>query len=142
MHKIISVAQSILAVFIGLMVISLVTEVIEFSVITALHGSVTTDSNIYFEIRNRLPVILLKFVYNGVAAFLGGYVTAWIADRRQIGHGIALASIQAISLIWGMSSSSFSHSTPPWVWMMLILLMPPAIVIGAKWRRNRKQGIS
>lgn len=137
MHKIISIAQSILAVFIGIMVISLVIEVIEFGIITALHGSITTDSNIYFEIRNRLPVILFKFVYNGIAAFLGGYVTAWVANRQQVGHGIALALIQAISLVWGMSVSPFAQSTPPWVWMMLILLMSPAIIFGAKYRKNR-----
>ncbi len=139
MRKIVSISRSLLAVFIGLLVISLIAESVEFGVVTALHGSPITDQEIYFEIRNQLPVILLKFIYNAFAAFIGGYLTGLIAGRQELGHGIALALTQAVSLIWGMTVSPLAHSTPLWAWIMLVLLMPTAIVAGARFRKNRKK---
>jgi hypothetical protein len=69
MDKIREILRSLLAVFAGLIIISFFTEIIEFSVVTILNGSVTSDQDIYFEIRNRGPIIFLKLVYTTVAVF-------------------------------------------------------------------------
>jgi len=138
MNKVIRILRSLLAVFAGLIIISFFTEIIEFSIVAILNGSVTSDQDIYFEIRNRGPIIFLKFVYTSVAGFLGGYITAWITDRWEMEHGIALAMIQTLSLIWGMSVSPYAQTTPFWVWCILILLLNPAILIGAKLKKSWK----
>lgn len=132
------VVRSLLAVVIGLLLISLITELIEFGVVTALHGAVTTDQAIYFEIRNRLPVILFKFVYNGVAALIGGFVAGWIAGRKEIHHGVALALAQALALLWAMTVSPYAQTTPLWVWLVLLVEMTVGIVGGAWFHYQRK----
>ena len=52
----------------GMMLISLIAEGIAFLPVALVHGSVTTDQEVDFGIRNRPPILAGKFVYNNLAA--------------------------------------------------------------------------
>jgi hypothetical protein len=130
--------RTLVGLLVGLFVISLAAETIEFIVVTAIHGSVTTDPEIYFGIRNRLPVLAAKFLYNGLAALPGGFVCAWVAGRAEVKHGLALALIQAAILAWAATASGPMQYTPLWVWIGLIVSMSPLIVVGS-WLRARRR---
>ena len=125
------VVRSILGILVGLIILSLVAEGIEFLIVTALHGSITTDQGLYFAIRNRMGVLIAKLVYNSGAAFLAGYVAALIAGRAETVHGTVLAVIQLALFIWGMAFSEFAGTTPAWAWLALVPLMGLAIYVGA-----------
>ncbi|WP_028402841.1 hypothetical protein [Ectobacillus panaciterrae] len=131
------IIRGIIAIFVGLMVISFIAEGIEMVVVTLIHGSYTTDQAVYFEIRNRPNVILLKFFYSGLAGLLGGYIAAWFSGRNEIRTGVILAIIQTITLIWGMIAPPYTY-TPIWVWFSLIIIMFPAVTGGA-WLRSRRK---
>ena len=130
--------RSILGIFVGLMVITIIAEGIEFLIVTSINGSVTTDVEAYFKIRNYTPVLAAKFLYNTFAAMAGGYLAALIARRAMIWHGGILAAVQAAGLVYGMTSPELAHTTPFWVWVGLLLTMPPVILFGA-WLRKRKE---
>lgn len=129
--------RSVLGVFLGLMLISLIAEGIEFLLVALVHGSITTDQEVYFEIRNRPALLGIKFIYNSVAGLAGGYVTAWIARRAPIWHGVFLAAVQLSGFIYGMTASPYASTTPMWAWIGLAGTMTPMIVFGS-WVRCRR----
>ena len=81
--------RSVLGVFFGIMLISLIAEGIEFLLVALVHGSITTDQDVYFEIRNRPAMLAAKFIYNSVAALAGALqFPAFVAaqeDYRRMG---------------------------------------------------------
>jgi len=129
--------RSALGVFLGLMLISFIAEGIEFLLVALVHGSTTTDQEIYFEIRNRPVLLGTKFIYNSIAGLAGGYITAWIAGRAPIWHGVFLAAVQLAGLIYGMTASPYAGTTPMWAWIGLAGTMTPIIVLGSWLGRRR-----
>lgn len=131
--------RSVAAILAGLLLITVIAEGIEFGLVTFLRGGDTNpDFAEYFGVRNRPWVLGLKVVYNNLAALAGGFLCAWIAGRRALAHGVALAVAQVAGLVYGMTVSAYASWTPMWMWWALILLMAPAIVLGA-WLRGRKR---
>lgn len=126
-----NILRSILAVFIGLMLISILVEALEFGIVTVLNGSVPSidEPGAYFAIRNQFPVLLLKLVYNTIGAIIGGYVVAWISGEHPR-HGFALAIIQTTAFIYAMFSE-FGAYTPLPMWILLIVLTFPGILYGS-----------
>ena len=131
------VLRSVLAIVAGLMVISIIAEGIEFMLVTALHGGVATEPDVYWSVRNRPMVLGLKLIYNTLAAAGGGYLAAWIAGRRALAHGIALAAIQLALFVWGMTASEFAGATPTWAWSTLCVTMTAGILFGARLHAGR-----
>lgn len=127
----IHIARYILALVMGLAVISMIAEGIEFLLVVLANGSVPAPET-YFEIRNRVWFLGLKFLYNGFALFVGGWLAARIASRWSFSCVIALALIQTLSLIWGMTFSEFARTTPFWAWIALTIEAPPCILIGGR----------
>ena len=126
--------RSLGAVLGGLGVISLVVEALEFSLVTAASGGRVNDMSQYFAVRNQTGILAAKLVYSSVAAILGGYVTARVAMVNEMRHAAAAAAAQTVALIWGFSGGEFAAFTPIWVRIALIVLMGPAIMVGAAVR--------
>jgi len=121
----------ILSVLAGLLAVSLLAETIEFGLVTLVNEGVTTDRDVYFGIRNQIWFLMLKFIYNGITLFAGGWISARIASRWKIGAAFTLAVLQTISFIWGMTASEFAGTTPAWSWILLAIEIPPLIIWGA-----------
>jgi hypothetical protein len=124
------------AVVVGLFLITLIAETIEFALVTAVNGSVTHDPAVYFGIRNRPGLLALKLVYNAAAGCVAGVACAAIAGIGGRGAAVALAALQAVALLWAISSP-LAQWAPLWLWVALIITMTAAIVGGgALWRRR------
>lgn len=130
----VKVLRSILGVVAGLIAISVIAEGIELLLVTVLHGGAVTDPDVYWKVRNRTPVLGLKLVYNTLAAGVGGYLVAWIAGHRHLAHGAALAIVQLVLFVWGMTASEYAGTTPAWVWITLCVTMSASILLGARLR--------
>ena len=126
--------RSLGAVLGGLGVISLVVEALEFTLVTAASGGRVTDMAQYFAIRNQTGILAAKLVYNTVAAILGGYVTARVAMADEMRHAAAAAAAQTVALIWGFTAGEFASYTPIWMRIALVILMGPAMMVGAAVR--------
>ncbi|GAB5403949.1 MAG: hypothetical protein Aurels2KO_21800 [Aureliella sp.] len=120
-----------IAVFCGLVLMSLIAEPVEFLLVALSNGGITTDQDQYFQIRNRTPILVLKFLYNGLAATMAGYATAAIAVKHPKVHGHLLAIIQSALFVWGMTLSEFAGTTPKWFWIPAVPLMYACNVVGA-----------
>jgi hypothetical protein len=75
-----------------------------------------------------------KLVYQTLAAILGGYMTAKIAQRDQMKHGALAAAVQTTALVWGFTAGEFASFTPAWMRVALVLVTGPAMLAGA-WVR-------
>jgi hypothetical protein len=132
------VVRSVFAIVCGLFILSVVAEGIEFAIVTALHGSLTDDPQVYLTIRNRPPILAAKLAYNTAAAVLAGYATGWIAGRAPLVHGAILAIIQLSFFVWGMLFSQYAGTTPAWAWITLVPLMGAGICLGTFIQARRR----
>jgi hypothetical protein len=129
-----SPVRSFIAVLGGLGLFALVTESLEFTLVTAAAGGSIGDMAGYFFVRNRPTILTAKLVYNTLAAILAGYMTAKIAGRRERLHAGAAATIQTIVLIWGFTAGEYAAFTPVWMRVAIALTTGPAMVLGASIR--------
>ena len=131
-----NIVRSLLAVLAGLGVVSLLTEVLEFALVNAVAGARIADMATYVAIRNEPGLLAAKLAYNGLAALLGGYVTARIATGEEMAHTIIGALVKTAALIWGFTADEFASFTPMWMRVALVLSTGPAMLAGA-WVRAR-----
>ncbi len=74
-------------------------------------------------------------VYGMFFAAIGGWVTAWIAARRPIKHGVLLACVIATGAIFSLL---FSNAAATWSQWSALVLMAPAATGGAYWRSRHR----
>jgi len=129
--------RSVLAVVVGLVLISVVVESVEFGLVSLVNRGMTTDPDVYFSVRNRLAFLGAKLVYNTAAAIGGGWVAAWLARRAPVAHGIVLALIQTAAFGWAVANPALRRSTPDWMWICLIVLTFAGIVAGSLLQSRR-----
>jgi hypothetical protein len=129
--------RSVLAVLVGLLLISAIVEPLEFGLVTLVNGQVTTDPDRYFNVRNQPWFLAVKPMYNTAAAVAARFVTAWLARRAAAPHSAALAIVQTAAFGWALASPEIRRTTPDWVWAALILLTFGGIMWGALIQRRR-----
>jgi hypothetical protein len=129
--------RSIAAVVAGLMAISLIVEAIELTLVTIVNGGMTMDPVVYFGTRNRPWFLAIKLVYNTAGAVAGGWLTAWLAGRAPMAHGIALAVVQAAALGYAVTDPAMRQWTPDWMWAALAAVSTFGVILGARLRQRR-----
>jgi len=129
--------RSVLAVVVGLLLISLIVEPLEFVLVALVNGAIVTEQEAYFTIRNQPALLAAKVAYNTAAAIIGGYVAAWIARRAPLAHGVTLALVQTVAFGWALTRPELRGTTPDWMWACLIVLTFAGIVAGSWLRRRR-----
>lgn len=126
-----TVLRSIVAVTVGLLLISVIVEPIEFALVALVHGGATTDQEVYFSVRNRPPVLAAKLVYNTLAGAAGGFLAGRLAGRAPLGHGIALAVLQTVAFGWALVNPELRRTMPDPMWASVIVLTAVGIIMGA-----------
>ena len=131
--------RSVLAVFAGLVLISLIVEPLEFGLVTVVNGELTTDPDRYLRVRNTPAFLAAKVVYNTAAAIVGGWVTARLARRAPLAHGLVLAVIQTAAFGWALATPALRRSTPGWMWACLIVVTFAGIMAGSRLQQQRSR---
>src|SRR4051794_12841026 len=93
-------ARMLAGVVIGMVVVTMLAEAMEFATVTVANGGFTTDPPVYFGLRNRPSIITFSLFYKTVAGVSGGFMAAWIARQKKLLVGISLAALQAATLLW------------------------------------------
>jgi hypothetical protein len=70
-----------------------------------------------------------------VFAAAGGYVAAWLAGRRPIAHGLAMAAVLAAGAVASLAAT-VGHGAI-WSQVAALALMAPSAVLGGWWRARR-----
>jgi hypothetical protein len=128
--------RSILAVFAGIVVLTLLTFAIEAATTPLLMNAFPNALPTEEAIQRNVPTKLFILVYSALCMIAAGYVTAWIAPRNELRLVIIMAAIQVALTAWAMSA--FYDHAPLWAWLAGMVLMVPAAWLGAKLRLNRK----
>ena len=126
--------RSLVAVLGGILLISVVVEVLEFTLVNARAGGAITDMTQYFAVRNQPVMLGAKLVYNSLTAVIGGYMVAKVAGSREMLHGAVAALVQTAALIWGFTAGEYAAFTPVWMRIALVCLTGPAMLLGASVR--------
>lgn len=127
-------ARSIVAVLGAFALIALLTEALEFTLISAVAGGSITDMAGYLAVRNRPGMLGAKIAYTCAAGILGGYMAAKIAGTRELLHGAIAAGLQTVTMLWGFTAGEFAGSMPLWTRAALVLVTGPAMLAGASIR--------
>ena len=128
--------RSIVAVLVGVAIVSLIVEPLEFTLVNATADEPITDMVGYFAVSNRLDLLAAKLVYNTLAAVLGGYLTAKLAGAKEMRHAGIAALAKTAALIWGFTAGEYASYSPAWMRVALVLMTGPAMLAGAAIRAN------
>jgi hypothetical protein len=133
----------VLGIIIGLLVITIVAEVIEFTLVKSVSGTsfeaLQADEQEYFNVRNRTWILISKVFYSLIAGIFGGYITTWISKEKAKIAIYILLFFQIVFLIWAGFISELSETGPLWMWGYLLIIIPIGIWIGYRWKRFNAQ---
>jgi MFS family permease len=87
-----------------------------------------------------VPWMVVILVYSTIFAALGGYVTARIARRAELKHGLVLAAIMVLMSAGTMMAYAGRH--PLWFQLTLLVLGPLAVLAGAWLHTQRRQRVA
>ena len=130
------IIRSIIAIIIGIAVISIFVEAIEYVIVTLINREPATDPEVYYSIRNRGWFLGIKLFYNTLFAAVGGFTAATVAGYAPLRHGFALGFVQTIAFGLGLIFTEGTRWTPGWMWAALIVLTFGGILLGARVRAN------
>jgi hypothetical protein len=82
-----------------------------------------------------IPFMLGSIAFGMVFAFLGGYVAGWLARRRPLAHGAAVAAVVALGATVSLLSTLGRGAV--WSQVAAFALMAPCAVLGG-WLRLRQ----
>ncbi len=133
--------RSIIAVMGGVLLYSVLDQVLEATLVRAMAAEPLANEAGYFAVRNQPLVLAAKVVFGGLVAVLAGYLSAKIAGAEEIQHGLATAAIQTASMAWGYTVGDFAALTPVWARIALVLTTAPIMVGGAAIRRKARLAI-
>lgn len=96
----------------------------------------------WFEANGKVEsVSLLLFMLSYSLSFsvLGGFVTAYIARRKELQHALALGVLQFVMGI--MATIKFYDTAPLWFHATFLILLVPANVFGGQLRAMQKRNL-
>lgn len=118
----------------SVLLFQLLTQVLEFALVSAMAAEPITDEASYFAARNRPAVLAARVGYTAVAALLSGYMAAKIVEAYEMRHAMVAAGLVTALLISEFTVSEYARFTPVWMRALLILLAGPVMLAGA-WVR-------
>ncbi len=125
-----------LGVIAGLVLITLITESIEFITVKLASGAsfekLSSDQDYYFSVRNQLGILVFKVIYTGGSGFIAGYVASRISLSFAKICILLIVVVQIVSLIWAGFISELSTTGPMWMWIALMIVVPIGVYLGYK----------
>lgn len=120
--------QSVIAVLAGFVTMTVVVIIATVILTRALASARPGDP---FGDPRQLPTgyLMANLVASSVAALIGGYLTAALAESAPLAHGAALAVLMILMSAFSMRRSLGSQ--PRWYAMTLMLVMPLVAIGGS-----------
>jgi len=136
--------RSILAVFVGLVVLTIVSFAIEAAadpLLMHLFPHALPDAA---ALAGSVAARLFMVAYTTFGILVGGYVTAWIARRRRLTHAAIMGTIEVAFTLYVMIAAPFqeAYPAPRWIWILGAILMVPAACAGAAIQAKAAPGRS
>jgi hypothetical protein len=131
--------RSILAIFAGLVTLTIVSFAIEAAADPLLMHLFPAALPNATALAASFPARLFMLVYSTFSIAVGGYVTAWIARRSQLTHAAIMGVIEVAFTLYVMIAAPFpeAHQAPRWWWIAGSILEIPAACLGAAFRARQ-----
>jgi hypothetical protein len=125
--------RSILAVLAGLVALTIVSFAIEIAADPLLMHLFPRALPDAAALADNLPARLFMVAYTTFAIGVGGYATAWIAQRSRLALAAIMGTIEAAFTLYVMIAGPFheAHTAPRLIWITGLILMIPAACLGA-----------
>lgn len=137
----VNVARGITAVLGALVLFSAVTQLLEYTLVSAAGGDTVKDMASYLVVLNRPPLLAAKAVGNVMAALLAGYMTAKIAQTHEVMFAGLAAAAETCSLVYGLTMGEYVV-LPLWFRTLLVVTTGPAMMAGAWVRMQARLAMS
>ena len=82
-----------------------------------------------------VPIMIGSIAFGMVFALLGGFVAAWLARRRPLAHGVAVAVVLALGAAISLLNTMGKGAV--WSQVAALAFMAPCAVLGG-WLRMRQ----
>jgi hypothetical protein len=129
----INVARGVTGVLGALVLFSAITQVLEYTLVSASGGDTVKDMASYLAALNHPPLLAAKAVGTLMAALLAGYTAAKIAQSHEMMFAGIAAAAETCSLVYGFTMGEYAV-LPLWIRGLLVVTAGPAIMAGA-WVR-------
>lgn len=131
----------ILSIVLSLILITLLVEMIEFSIVALVSGQsfseVPQDQEAYFSLRNQTTILIAKPIYTFIVAFMVSYLGSKFLLQYRISFFITLAIIQSTGILYGAFLSEYKNSLPLWYWLLLLLVILIAFRVAHSKVKNK-----
>lgn len=127
------IARGITAILGALVLFSAVTQVLEYTLVSASAGGTVKDMASYIAALNQPSLLAGKAAANLMVALLAGYMAAKIARAREVMFASIAAAAETCSLVYGFSTGEYA-ALPLWFRALTVLTVGPAMMAGA-WIR-------
>ena len=128
-----NLARGITAVLGALVLFSAATQILEYTLVSALGGDTVKDMASYLAVLSRPAVLAGKAVANLMVALLAGYLCAKIARAHEMMFAGIAAAAETCSLVYGFTMGEYVV-LPLWFRALALLTTGPAMMTGA-WIR-------
>jgi hypothetical protein len=129
----INLARGVTAILAALVLFSAVSQVLEYTLVSASGGDTVKDMASYLVALNRPQTLAVKAVANVMVALLAGYMAAKIARANEMLFAGIAAAAETCSLVYGFTMGEYA-ALPLWIRGLLVLTTGPAMMAGA-WVR-------
>jgi hypothetical protein len=85
-----------------------------------------------------VPIMVGSIAFGMVFALLGGFIAAWLARRRPVAHGVAVAALLAVGAVISLLDTMGKGAV--WSQIAALTLMAPSAVLGGWLRKIRGAG--
>ena len=129
--------RSIAAVLAGLIVLTATSFAIEWAVdplLLRLFPNLLPNAS---ALETNLYAGLFMYFYTALCVATGGYVTAWVASSRPVGHAIAMGVVELGLTVWAMKA--LAGHAPLRNWIVGIVMVVPAAWCGGLLRAKQVQ---
>lgn len=122
--------RGITAVLGALVLFSAMTQLLEYTLVNASGGDTIKDMPSYLAALNHPPLLAAKAAGTLMVAVLTGYLTARIAQTREIMFAGLAAAAETCSMVYGFTMGEYA-ALPLWIRVLLVAITGPAMMAGA-----------
>ena len=130
--------RSLLAVVVGLVLIRLLGQILEQTLVLSIADQPPTDVASYVAVRNRGWVTTVLLGVHAFVSVMAGYVVGKIAGEQEVRHSVIVGALQLVLFLWAFTAADASVLPPLWARLALLAISVPALAAGATVRADAR----
>jgi hypothetical protein len=130
--------RSLLAVLVGLVLVRLLGQILEQTLVLSLAGEPPADMAAYVAVRNRAGVTAVLLFAHAFVSVMAGYVVGKIAGDLEVRHALVVGVLQLALFVWAFAVADAALLPPVWARVALLVVTLPALLAGATIRADAR----